>query len=173
MSATPSELRGQESQTGVEELLGYHVDGGSRWRQDNADFEPGTAAPAYWVRLLEWGPGRDVVLADAFAVYESERCEAIIHMVYHWDPERERVSTLSFGAAGLLGAGFLEELRPHQSRVVGSVTLPNGTESRFRDTSDLSRHDEYSTQAERWADGDWVAGGNARWQRDPHESPCG
>ena len=173
LGATAYEVYGQQSELGVEELLGYHFDGGSRWRQDNEDFEPGGEEPAYWVRLMEWGPGRDVVLADAFAVYEDDRCEPISHMVFHWDPENGRVALSMFGAAGVLAEGYVERLGPTQNRIVVSVELPNGTQMRNRDTSDHSRPDQYTTQAERWADGEWVLGGTARWRRDLHESPCG
>jgi len=156
----------------VEQALSYYLAGGNHWRQDNQSFEPGTGTPTHWVRVMQWGPQRDVVIADAFAVYESQRCESIIHMVYRWDPELERIAVTSFGAAGLVGAGFIEPLGPERDRIVATVTLPDGSEARFRDTSDLSRRDEYSTSNERWVDGTWVPGGSARWQRTGSEATC-
>ena len=62
IGGTPDGLRAQSAEPGsrVEQAMSYHLDGGSRWRQDNEDFEPGGDEPAYWVRLMAWGPGRDV-----------------------------------------------------------------------------------------------------------------
>ena len=162
-----------EPSSKVEELMEFYLNGGSRWRQDNEDFEPGSGQPVYWVRVMEWGPGRDVVLADAFAVYESDRCESISHVVYRWDLEHDRLAIASFGAGGRHAEGHVERLGPSTSRTTVEMTLPDGTQMRFRDTSEHSGHDEYTSRGERWADDAWVAGDMVRWRRDSREIPCG
>ena len=75
----------------LERLLGQFAQGAAAWRQDNTEYVQGGELPRYWIREYRWGPGRDVLLADAYAVFEGERCVPLVHLVHTWDAEQERV----------------------------------------------------------------------------------
>ncbi len=164
---------GQTHARALEDLLGYHLDGGARWRQDNPRFQAGSGLPAYWVRLLRWGPAHEVVVADAFAVSEDGRCEPVAHMVYFWDLQNDRVAVSSFNAGGVRGEGYLQASGTNGTPLMFTIRLPAGSSLRTREYSDNSRSDAYSTHAQRFVDGAWVAGDSVTWRRESKPSPCG
>jgi hypothetical protein len=166
-------VQGQSPARAVEDLLRYHLDGGARWQQDNAKYQPGSGLPAYWVRLLRWGPSHEVVVADAIAVSEDGRCEPVAHMVYFWDIQNDRVAVGSFNAGGVRGEGYLEAKGPDGTQLFSTIHLPDGSTLRIREYSDNTRSDAFTTRAERFVDGTWVAGDSTTWRRRKDASPCG
>ena len=165
-------MEAQESPTLVEQLVGFHVLDDGHWRQDNPESSAKDERPTHWVREVAWGPGRDVVVASAFSVYRDGRCEAVAHLVYYLDRSTDRVGLRSFSGGGVVGEGYVEALGPTENRLAASVTLPDGSVQRIRDTSIRSRTGEYSTHAERWLDGEWVAGDTVVWRARPTPRPC-
>jgi hypothetical protein len=159
-------VRGQSPAKEVEDLLSYHLDGGARWRQDNPDFLPDSELPAYWVRQLRWGPSREVIVADVFAVSEDGRCDPVAHMVYFWDIQNRRVAVNSFNAGGVRGEGYLEAKGPSGTQLMATIRLLDGSSLRIREYTDNARSDASTTHPERLVDGVWVAGDSATWRRD-------
>ncbi|HEX9565819.1 MAG TPA: hypothetical protein VF981_17700 [Gemmatimonadaceae bacterium] len=166
-------VHGQSPARAVEDLLRYHLDGGARWQQDNPGFQPGSGLPAFWVRLLRWGPSHEVIVADAFAVSEDGRCAPVAHMVYFWDIQNGRVAVSVFSAAGVRGEGYLEAKGPAGTQLLSTIRLPDGNSLQIREYSDNTRSDAYTTRADRFVDGAWVAGDSVTWRRSKDTSPCG
>lgn len=166
------EVDAQGASRAVADLLRYQAPGVGHWRQENSAREAGSEAPVFWVRQLRWGPARDVVIADAFAVYEDRRCESVAHMVYYWDVGDSRVAVTSFSPGGVVGMGHLQVQGSGEVRLDASVRLTDGSELRIRDTSDETERTHYTTRTERLVDGDWIAGDAVVWRRTPGPSPC-
>ena len=147
------------------QIYSYDVADGGVWRQDNADFTSGSSEARYWLRVIRWGPGRDVLLADAYAVFADSRCEHILHSVYRWDQTSETIIVSSFGTGGLVIAGKVDEIRESVLRTEVEATLPVGSLLRMRDTADRPRSSVTTTTGERWDGSTWAATGTARWER--------
>ena len=146
-------------------IYSYDVADGGVWRQDNADFTSGSSEARYWLRVIRWGLGRDVILADAYAVFADGRCEHILHSVYRWDQTSETIRTSGFVTGGLVIAGKVDEIREGVLRTEVEGTLPDGSLLRMRDTADRTRSSVTITTGERWDGSTWVATGTARWER--------
>jgi hypothetical protein len=149
----------------LETAMGYYVEGAAAWRQENPAYEAGGEAPRFWIREYRWGPGRDVLLADAYAVFDGERCEPLIHFVHTWKAAEERVANQTFGANGMHLQGSSWRESPTNLVTEAEGRLPDGSSIRLRDVSDLSNPHQYVSVGHRWDGQAWVALDTARWER--------
>lgn len=163
-----------KGQTGkpLEKAMGYYLEGAAAWRQDNPDYETGGEAPRFWIREFRWGPAHDVLVADAYAVFDGERCEPLMHFVHTWDSVQSRVTNQAFGPGGMHLQGSTWYESPTTAVTEGQGQLPNGSTLRIRDVSDLSDPLTYSSVGHRWEGEASVAGDTARWMRAPRRV-CG
>lgn len=145
--------------------MGYFLEGTGAWRQENPAYVGGGEAPRFWIREYRWGPGHDVLLADAFAVFDERRCEPLVHFVHTWEATEGRVAGQNFGANGMhfRSKGWRES--PDTLVTEAEGRLPNGSTIRFRDVTDLSNPLRSISVGHRWDGGAWVAGDTARWDR--------
>lgn len=154
-----------QSSKPLETALGYYLDGTAAWRQENPAYVAGGEAPRFWIREYRWGPGRDVLLADAYAVFDRELCEPLVHLVHTWNSAEERVAVQNFGPAGMHLYGSSWHEPPGSLVTEAEGRLPDGTSIKHRDVSDLSNPNEYTSVGHRWDGEAWVVGDSARWER--------
>jgi hypothetical protein len=156
-----------QSSTPLENAMSYFLSGEAAWRQPNPEHRGESDVPMFWIREFQWGPGRDVLLSDAFAVFAGKRCEPMVHLVYTWSSDENRVLSQNFGPSGmhLQGASWRESPTTMITEVEGQ--LPGGSAIRIRDVSDLSDPSGYVSQGFRWDGSEWVALDTAKWETAP------
>ncbi len=151
-----------------EALVGYFASESATWQQDNAD--PGDGEAKRWVRRHRVAP--DSSSAEVVAIYGEGRCELVTTFETRWLPEDNTISVKGRTASGLETTGTVEVLGGSRYLMTIRVALPDGTELRMRDTTDLSEPDSAATNAERWTGDGWVQLDSVTWRRAPADAWC-
>ena len=149
-------------------FVGYFTAGSATWQQDRT--EPDDGGPIRWVR--HHAVEGDVSSVEVVAVYADGRCEGVTTIRYRWSSAAQAIEIEGRASNGSTAHGAVEELGDSRYRTVLQVLLPDGTELRMRDTSDLSAPDAATTTAERWSDGAWVPLDEVTWRRVPAGARC-
>lgn len=151
----------------LEQAMGYYLRGSWAWQQANADYEPGSDQPQFWIREYRWGPGRNLLIFDVYAVRERDQCESMLHAVLRWEEDTHAVVGQAYAIGG---RGATVRLTGDSAAVITTVvegTLPDGSPLRMRDRTDHSNPDYETVAAEMWRNGEWMPLDTARWELAP------
>jgi hypothetical protein len=141
-AAVSASLSAQEAEPTREERLAevfaHYLKDGGIWRLENDDHEAGSGSPVAYVKQYQWGPGRAIVLDDTFALLEDGTCQQWTHNVFHWDMQEGAVRGQIFHFAGAWFTGLVHVAGENETAADFGGVLPDGTEFRMRDSTDLS-----------------------------------
>lgn len=151
-----------------ERLTGHFTAGSATWRQDNR--EPGDDGPTAWLR--RHSASGDLSTAEVVAVFADGRCQPVTTIEYRFSPEEGTIATASRLASGLSFTGSMEAIGGGRFRTISEGALPDGTQLKMRDTTDLSRPGIATSAAERWVEGAWVPLDGAEWRQVPASAWC-
>ena len=169
-----AQTSGVSAEDRLAEIFSYYLKDGGIWRQDNVDREAGSDSPVAYVKRYQWGPGRSIVLDDTFALMEDGQCKAWTHNVFHWDTSENVVRGQIFHLSGARFSGLIRMTALHQTSAEFAGVLPDGTEFKMRDKTDLSDPHEAVVTAF-IPDGEgWSESAQVSWvQVTTSGKPCG
>lgn len=147
----------------------YFTSESATWQQNNV--EPGKGEPTRWVRRHT--SDGDTATVEVVAAYTDGRCEAVTTIHYRWSSTDQTITSEAHARMGATFSGTVEPLDGSRYRTTAEGVLPDGTEIKIRDTSDLSSPGSAVSTAERWADGAWVPLDGVTWRRVPADAWCG
>ena len=155
-------------------VFSYYLKDGGVWRQDNEEHDARSDSPVAYIKRYQWGPGRAIVVDDTFALMADGECQPWTHNVFHWDIAESAVRGQVFHRAGVWASGLIRMAAEHQSTAEFTVVLPDGTESKMRDRTDLSDPHRAVVTAflrdrEAWKEGDQVSWAHVTTR----DKPCG
>ena len=147
----------------LSDILGYYFKGEGMWRQDNADFVTGSGSPVAYIKQYSWGPGKAMVFDDTYVLMEDGSCRPWAHLVFNWDFKEQRVQGNIFHAEGLWFTGVISKSGELSTSAVFSATMPDGSEFRMRDSTDLSNPKVATISAEIWDGQTFVPADESGW----------
>ncbi len=162
-------VRSATTKADFDTLVSYFAAGSATWQQDNAD--PGEGKATHWVRRHT--VDGDLSTTRVVGVFADGRCEPVTTIEHRWFVDDSSIRTSSTTAGGLAFGGHVEALDDSRFQTTAGGTLPDGTELKMRDVTDLSVPDSSLTRAERWAGDRWVPLDTATWRRVAADAWCG
>ena len=169
--AEPASSQSSKANEVMQSVFANRLRDGGFWRQNNPDFAGEAHLPAYWMQVWRNGPGGEVVIADAIEVKGDGTCSPLIHLVFRYDPESDRIVSAAFGAGGLSGSGVMT-YSGSQTSNEATLNLPGGGEMRMRDHEDHGAGDSVTVNVEIWDGETWTPGDPVTWHRSASGPGC-
>lgn len=161
-------------QSRLEGMFSYYLRDGGVWRQENKDFQEGEGLPVAYVKKYSWGPGNTIILDDTYALMEDGACPQQAHNVMNWDRKENKIHVQVFHHSGVWVRGYAGKSGEHETSAELSGVLPDGSEMKMRDTTDLSDPDRAVITAMFWDGENWNKGDTVSWIHvSADEKPCG
>lgn len=161
-------------ETRLDSVFSYYLKGGGVWRQENAGYQAGSGSPVAYIKRYQWGPGKAMVLDDTFALMADGTCTQWTHNVFNWDRREQSIRGQVFHFAGPWFSGLITKTGDHETAGEFAGIMPDGSEVRMRDTTDLS-NPRVAVVTALVSDGkDWNRGDSVSWTHVTSEvKPCG
>jgi len=151
----------------------YYLSGDGLWKQDGTGADSGNNEPLAYFKRYEWGPQRAMVFDDTFALMKDGSCRQWTHNVFVWDHQKKGIRGYIFHSAGFQFTVDVElGSAKHRTAELRGV-LPNGSEIRMRDETDISDPQKTVIHASAWNGKDWTEHAPVSWVRISRDSdPC-
>ncbi len=160
-------------QDGLDAFFAYYLRDGGLWRQDSEVQTGDEGTPIAYIKGYAWGPGRAMVYDDTYALLRDGSCKPWVHIVHVWDREKKVSRAHIFHSAGIFLTAEAKALSEMLREAEVRGALPNGTEVRMRDRTDISNPRRAVVTASTWDGKQWAPGRTVSWVRITAEAnPC-